>query len=108
MNDNFLAIIAWPSRSGDECSITPGRVGGLARVCVGLCSARKEKRKQEKKRTQGVGSVVEQRSVAITVRVRADRRTRHPGAVLVDVLAPTGGGGSSSLAYVRGRSPRSS
>ena len=37
---------------------------------------------------------------ATVVRVRVDRRARRPGAALVSDLAPTGGGGSGSLAYV--------
>ena len=51
--------------------------------------------------------MLERRGVdANTVRGREDRRSRRPGAVLVRVLAPTSGGGYSSLARDHDRYPR--
>ena len=43
----------------------PERVGVLPKVRVGLCNARKEKHKEEWKRTRSVGSVIEQGAVVV-------------------------------------------
>ena len=63
---------------------------------------RREKTQNTHTRTNaGGGSVAERWGAGATVvRVGADQRARRPGAGLISVLAPTGGGGSSSLAYV--------
>ena len=89
-----------------ECSINPDRVGCLVKVLERPVNPRKFKKPTHRKgKNRGQWERVE-RWVVSTVRFRANRRARRPGATLVDVIALTGAGGSNSLAYVRGHYPR--